>query len=182
MVQFNLGHQVSVRCHLSCHPPGPSEAQCSCRVDRAQRCFCLEWSFVGTTVARAFPVLSLASDSLPLLLSPCVLAFTETGSNPSAPGHVTEAWSEGRSKPSPCSNRVRMIQVSIYKVVPMEHFTDSMLDARWLVLLPITSRPSGCPSSPSCIVMSLHSPRELALSAAEQVPGDLAVLANYGGP
>lgn len=68
-------------------------------------------------------------------------------------------------KPQPLLHRVKLVQVSIYKVIHMEHFTENMLDACCLALLSITSRSAGCPSSPSC-VLSPDSPRELALSAA----------------
>lgn len=51
-------------------------------------------------------------------------------------------------------------QINIYKMIHMEHFSENMLDACWLVLPSITSHSAGCPSSPSC-VLSPHSPREL---------------------
>lgn len=74
-----------------------------------------------------FPVLSLTSISLPLLFSPCVLAFTETGSNPSITGHVVEAWSEGHAQ-TPEPALLGEDSTGQYLQIHVEHSTENMLD------------------------------------------------------
>lgn len=126
MVQFNLGHHASVRWHLCCHLPAPPRLLLlSCRQSSALRLPGLVLS--GYQGHWVFPVLSLTSSSLSLLFSPCVLAFTETGSNPSVTSHVMEAWSEGHAQ-TPEPALLREDSTGQYlQVIDMEHFTENML-------------------------------------------------------
>lgn len=85
---------------------------------------------------------------------------------------VTKAWGEGRRTLTSESTPLWEDPISQYKSDLHEVFHTECIwctlasGARWLVLLPITSRSTDCPFGPSC-VLSTHSLRAVSTLGEE---------------